>query len=175
MVAINNYKIDFIKRTKEILENNFQFFEEKDREVTFLLNCLLGLIVTVSENEKKEIKVFKGMIDDDLLNLIPDTIGFIEKNQVDEDLTNVDLTQLDIKVGHKSSLKRKKQLWLINNIRNGIAHQNIQGINENGIWVGVRLFNTRDSIKDFEIIFKIEELKKFAVALSDKYLDQKNA
>ena len=53
MSAIENYKIEFIKRTKEILEGNFQILEEKDREVTFLLNCLLGLIVTISENEKR--------------------------------------------------------------------------------------------------------------------------
>lgn len=176
MTATNNYRIDFVKRTKEILEGNFQFFEEKDREVTFLLNCLLGLIVTISENEKRKEKVFKGNIDTDFLTLIPDKIGFVERRQVDDDLTNPDLTELNVKVGHKYDLKKKSKLWLINKIRNGIAHQNIEGINANDKWTGVRLWNSNnDSRKDFEIIFVIEELKRFAIALSDKYLEVENA
>ena len=151
MAAIKKYRIDFIKRTKEILEENFQSFEEKDREVTFLLNCLLGLIVTISENEKTGKKVFKDNIDNDFLTLIPDKIGFVKRNRVDDDLTNVDLTELNVKVGHKEDLKRENKLWLINKIRNGIAHQNIEGINENDKWIGVRLWNnTNASKKDFD-------------------------
>lgn len=172
MTAIKNYRIDFIKRTKEILEENFQSFEEKDREVTFLLNCLLGLIVTISENEKTEKKVFKDNIDNDFITLVPDKIGFVKRNRVDVDLTHVDLTELNVKVGHKEDLKRKNKFWLIKKIRNGIAHQNIEGINENDKWIGVRLWNNTNTFKkDFEIIFTIEELKSFAIALSDKYLD----
>ncbi|MDT8301623.1 MAG: HEPN family nuclease, partial [Sedimentisphaerales bacterium] len=94
---------------------------------------------------------------------------------VDHDLTNVDLTELSVKVGHKKDLKGKNKLWLINKIRNGIAHQNIKGINENDRWIGVRLWNnTSASKKDFEIIFTIEELKSLAIALSDKYLAEEN-
>lgn len=176
MSEIKHYRIDIIKRTKEILEKNFQNFEEKDREVTFLLNCLLGLIVAISENEKKKEKVFKGKIDVDFLDLIPDKIGFVERNQADDDLTNTDLTELNVKVGHKNDLKTKSKLWLINKIRNGVAHQNIEGINEDKKWIGVRLWNTNnDSKKDFEIVFNVEELKKFAIALSDEYLKVENA
>ena len=145
MAAIKKYRIDFIKRTKEILEENFQSFEEKDREVTFLLNCLLGLIVTISENEKTGKKVFKDNIDNDFLTLIPDKIGFVKRNRVDDDLTNVDLTELNVKVGHKEDLKRENKLWLINKIRNGIAHQNIEGINENDKWIGDRLWNNTNA------------------------------
>lgn len=175
MSAINIYRIDIIKRTKEILEENFQSFEEKDREVTFLLNCLLGLIVAISENEKRKVKVFKGNIDTDFLTLIPAKIGFVEGRQLDADLTNADLTELSVKVGHKPALKKKSQLWLINKIRNGIAHQNIEGMNENGKWVSVRLWNSDNNArKDFEVIFVIEELKRFAIALADKYLEVEN-
>ena len=176
MTATNNYRIDFIKRTKEILEGNFQSFREKDREVTFLLNCLLGLIVTISENEKRRNKVFKGNSDTGFLTVIPEKIGFVENDQADTDLTNTELTELNVKVGHKNDLKRKSKLWLINKLRNGIAHQNIEGVNENDKWVGVRLWNTNnESKKDFEIIFMIEELKSLAIALSDKYLEVENA
>lgn len=174
MSAINNYKIEFVKRTKEILEENFQSFTDKDREATFLLNCLLGLIVTISENEKKKQKVFKSTIDNDFLALIPDKIGFIKKNQSETDLTENTLPHLCVHVGHKNDLIGISQLWLINKIRNGIAHQNIEGVNENNIWVGIRLWNTNDSKKDFEIIFTIEELKNFALALSTKYLNEGN-
>ena len=175
MSAIINYRIDFIQRTREILEANYQSFEDKDREVTFFLNCLLGLIVTISENEKRGKKVFKDNIDSDFLTLIPDKVGFVESNRVDDDLTSTDLTELNVKVGHKNDLKGKSQLWFIKKIRNGIAHQNIKGINEDEKWIGVRLWNTNNaSKKDFEIIFTIEELKSLAIALSDKYLNGEN-
>jgi len=170
MSAIENYRIDFIKRTKEILEGGYKDFEEKDREVTFLLNCLLGLIVAVSENEKRENKIFKGNIDNSFLELIPESIGFIEKGQDENDLANKDLTILDVVVSHRTDLKRKKQLWFINKIRNCIAHQNVQGVNENGKWIGVRLWNENASMKDFEIILTVEETKNLAIALANKYL-----
>lgn len=174
MTAIEKYKIDIVKRTKEILDENYKSFEEKDREVTLLLNCLLGLIVAISENEKRKKKVFKDNIDDYFLSLIPDKVGFVESNRVGDDLTDANIKQLNVKVGHKEDLKGKSQLWFINRIRNGIAHQNIEGINENDKWIGVRLWNTNASIKDFEIIFTIEELKNLATTLSGKYLNEEN-
>jgi hypothetical protein len=170
MSAIEDYKIDFIKRTKEILEGGYKDFEEKDREVTFLLNCLLGLVVGVSENEKRENRIFQGNIDDSFLKLIPEKIGFIEKSQYKNDLTNKDLTTLDLLVRHKNDLKMKKKLWFINKIRNCIAHQNISGVNENGQWIGVRLWNENSSMKDFEIILTVEETKNLAIALANEYL-----
>jgi len=89
--------------------------------------------------------------------------------------SNSDLTELNVKVSHKDDLKKKSKLWLINKIRNGIAHQNIEGVNENGKWIGVRLCNkNNDSKKDFEIVFAIEELKRFAITLSNKYLEVGN-
>lgn len=170
MTAIKNYKLDFIKRTKEILERKYQDFENEDREVTFLLNCLLGLIITISENEKKKQTVFIGNIDESFMKLIPNKIGFIDNHKFDKDFTNSDLTELNLKIGHKADLKGKDKLWFIKKLRNGIAHQNIQGVNENNIWTGVRLWNSNNSRKDFEIVFTIEELENLAIKLSDIYL-----
>lgn len=174
MAEIKNYKIDFIKRTNEILTTEYQNFKEIDREVTFLLNCLLGLIVTISENEQEKLRVFKGKIDDEFLSLIPDKVGFIQRNKLG---TNIDLTEtssVSENVGHKDELMEQDKLWFINKIRNGIAHQHIEGVNDDGNWVGVHLWNTNNSFKDFEIVFSIDELKLFATTLSDKYLnDQK--
>ncbi len=173
MTAIKNYKIDFIKRTKEILEGNYQYFQNKDREVTFLLNCLLGLIIAISENEKKKRTVFKENIDDSFIEFIPDKIGFLDSQKFDKDLTNKNLTELNLKIGHRNDLKGKNKLWFINKLRNGIAHQNIEEVNKNGVWTGVRLWNLNNSRKDFEIVFTIEELKKIAIKLSDMYLSNK--
>jgi len=175
MGKIDNYEIDFIRRTNEILKLYYPEFEEKkEREATFLLNCLLGLIVTISENEKRNSKVLNEPIDDDFLQLIPDKIGFLEKNQISKDFGDKDLTDLSLKVGHKLNLKGKDVSWFINKIRNGIAHQNIKGINENGKWVGVRLINWNIKYKknDFEIIFSIGELKDFALKFSEMYLNK---
>jgi len=170
MSEIDNYKIDIIQRTKEILESDFNEFAEKDREVTFLMNCLLGLIIAISENEKKEKKVLKGVIDAPFLSLIPDKVGYLNAKEVSDDLTKSDLTEISINVQHKEKLVLKDKLWFVNKIRNAIAHQNIEGINKAGKWSGVRLWNTNNDKKDFEIIFQINELKNFALKLAEMYL-----
>ena len=170
MGEITNYKIEIIKRTKEILENDYPTYQEKDREVTFLMNCLLGLIIAISENEKKIRTVLKGNIDDDFLSLIPEKIGFMDSKKIKDDLTNSDLTQISINVQHKDNLTSKDKFWFVNKIRNAIAHQNIYGINENQKWVGVRLWNMNNDKKDFEVIFQIDELKNFALKLAEMYL-----
>lgn len=170
MGEITKYKIEIIKRTKEILENDYPTFKEKDREVTFLMNCLLGLIIAISENEKKTRTVLKGNIDDEFLYLIPERIGFLNSKKIKDDLTNSDLTQISINVQHKDNLISKDKFWFVNKIRNAIAHQNIYGINENQKWVGVRLWNMNNDKKDFEIIFQTDELKNFALKLAEMYL-----
>jgi hypothetical protein len=175
MTASKDYPIDFIKRTQEILTDYYQDFQSKDREVTFLLNCLLGLIITIAESEKRKERIFKGNIDDSFLLLIPDKIGFIHSNKLAMEFTKENLTEVmevTVMIGHKNDLKEKKKSWFLNKIRNSIAHQNIEAINnEDEKWIGVRLWNINyDNKKDFEIIFTIEELKKFAIELSKKYL-----
>jgi hypothetical protein len=180
MVSTKNYPIDFVKRTREILQEKFRQFEQDGREVTFLLNCLLGLIVTVSENAQNanpKLEVFKDNLDDDFLALVPDKIGFVEQIQVDDnfDLTETSPTLLNAQVRHKADLKGKNKLWLLKKIRNAIAHQNIQAVNEAGKWVGVRLCNKPNAkTKNFEVVFKIDELRKFAIELSNKYLSEIN-
>lgn len=170
MSAIKNYKIDFVSRTKELLNDNFADFKTKDKEVTFLLNCLLGLIVNVSENEKKSKLTFKGKIDADFISQLPDKVGFIIKKQHSEDLTDERVKKIEIKIGHKSDLKSQDKFWFINKLRNGIAHQNIEGINEGDKWVGVRIWNTYNEERDFEIIFTIDQLKNLAIKIADDYL-----
>lgn len=178
MSAIGYYPIDFVKRTKDLVLKNFDKFKDEDSEVTFLLNCLLGLIVSVSENEKKSNKTFKGKIDDDFLLNLPDKIGFIINNSNDNEISNTNLFEINTKIGHKDDLKTRTKLWFINILRNCIAHQNIQAINDDTKWVGLKLFNTNNSdVKDFEIIFTIQELKDLSIKIAEEYLksmDPKN-
>lgn len=170
MSEIKNYKIDFVSRTKDLLNENFADFKHKDKEVTFLLNCLLGLIVNVTENEKKSRLTFKGKIDDNFISLLPDKVGFIIKKRHSKDLTDESAKIIETNIGHKSDLKSCDKFWFINKLRNGIAHQNIEGINEGKKWIGVRLWNTYNEEKDFEIIFNIEQLKGLALRIADDYL-----
>lgn len=170
MSAIKRYRIDFVTRTKELLNDNFSDFKTKDKEVTFLLNCLLGLIITVSENGKKANQSIKGLIDEDFLACIPTNIGFIIKEHHKQDLTKEIVTKIQTTIGHKAELKSCEKLWFVKKLRNAIAHQNIEGINENNNWVGVRLWNTYNDVRDFEVIFTIEELRELALKIANEYL-----
>jgi hypothetical protein len=167
---IKNYKIDFVERTREVFLNDFDYFKSKGREVTFLLNFLLGLIVTVNEVKGKN-KAKKGKIED-LSEYIPDKIGFLKKGFEKNHLKDSLINSIEIQIGHKDdiSLQFDKQDFLLK-IRNGIAHQHIEGISRDGIWEKIRLWNVKDSkIIDFEIIFTIEELKNLAIKIADDYL-----
>ncbi len=62
---------------------------------------------------------------------------------------------------------------LLNKIRNGLAHQHIEPINENGNFVGVIIRNYFDDAKvhkDLEVYFSQQELKEFALFIADEYL-----
>ncbi|KAF0151978.1 MAG: hypothetical protein FD143_1447 [Ignavibacteria bacterium] len=111
----------------------------------------------MSENEKKSNQTFKGKIDDDFLSNIPNKIGFTIKD-------------IKTNVGHKTDLKSYTKLWFIHKLRNGIAHQNIEGINESDKWIGLKLWNTNNDLVDFEVIFTIEEIKQLALKIADDYL-----
>jgi len=170
MGAIKEYKVDIVERTREILINFYDKFEEDEREVTFLMNCLLGLIIAISESENQNRNLLRGNIDENFIENISDTIGFVQSIRLKEDLTNQDLTNIKVNVGHKNDLLGKDKSWLMSKIRNCIAHQNIKGINREGKWVGVRLWNNNNSRKDFEIVFTIDELKSFAIDLAEKFI-----
>ena len=171
MTAIKNIKIDFVKRTKELLENNYSDFKKNDREVTFLLNCLLGLIISVSELEKKSKISNNEQIDGDFFNCIPEKIGFIINSLPTPDLLND--SNFTTQIGHKTDLKSQNKIWFVNKLRNGIAHQNIEDINEDDNWVGLKLWNENNiKVKDFEIVFTIEDLYKMAIQIATEYLQK---
>lgn len=164
MTAPVEYPKDFVEKTKKIIEDHFDSFKTSDREFTFLLNCLLGLVITV--NEKRGNK-FNGEIDADFLKFIPEKIGFIDLPSNQTDLLS-DTTIINIK--KHSDLISKTKVWFLGKIRNGIAHQHIKVEENDGNWTGIRLWNIKNKNKDFEIIFTQKELKDLAIEIASIYL-----
>jgi hypothetical protein len=70
-----NYPKDFVERTKKLVETHYECIKTTNElEVTFLINCLLGLIVAVAENGKAT-----GLVKDkDFLRNIS-KVGFLKK------------------------------------------------------------------------------------------------
>jgi hypothetical protein len=105
--------------------------------------------------------------------LIPDKVGFLKKVENECDLTIIDTRQTEFGVGHKTDLKGRKKIWLLKKIRNGIAHLNIKWENECGKCKDIRLWNEpKRNVKDFEIVFTIEQLRNLAIELSNKYMNE---
>jgi hypothetical protein len=148
-----NYQKEFGKRTVEVLEKGFEPLKKLGREVTFLMNCLLGTIVVISEKENKRNDLTRnsflaGTIDETFFR----TLGIpIKQEWID-----------------------KGKLELIKNIRHGIAHQRIEAL-DNGdtnesVWEGVIIKNDHQR-RNFEITFTINELRNLAINLAKKYYE----
>lgn len=170
----DNYKIDIIERTTEIIRSEFKSFKKRDREVTFLMNCLLGTIVSITENENIKANKFKGKkIDAAFLKLIPNKFGFLSEYKNEENLTDQRVKKKYVAVKHRKDLVGKyDKFWFLNKIRNGIAHQNNESINEGKNWVGVKIWNNNKSMGiDFEIEFTINQLKTFIEEIAKVYLE----
>jgi hypothetical protein len=61
----------------------------------------------------------------------------------------------------------------LKSLRNGVAHQNIEPINEDGKWTGVRIWNLShpEKVKDFEASFNYKQLKNLSLFLAQKYVE----
>jgi hypothetical protein len=60
--------------------------------------------------------------------------------------------------------------YFLKKLRNGIAHQNIEPINEGGQFVGVNIYNRHYGITDFECEFRRGGLEKLANFIAEQYL-----
>ncbi len=171
MSSIEKYPVEFVRRTKEILNEHYPYFEQKDREVTFLLNCLLGLIITSFENAPKDKGLFNSEIDGEFLELLPDEVGYLKIGQIEEDLISEETKNINLKIYHKSDLRGEiNKLNIIRLIRNAIAHQNMEAINEDGNWIGIKIWNMNRKVKNFEAIFSNNEIKVLANYIAEEYL-----
>ena len=161
MGAVNNYNTEFPQRTLKLLKS----FQDKEIDynlnVTFLMNCLLGLIVTAVENSERR-QLIVGNADEELLDLLPASLELKVGNQ-------------DLSVHPKSILKTRGKLSTLKKIRNSIAHQHVEPHNRNNNWVGVTLWNVhpRDGI-DFRIELTTAQLNSLATYITSNYLQANN-
>lgn len=171
-----NYAVDIVSRTKDLLcSESYTKAEQDGLEVTFLINCLLGLIIAVSETEKKKKTSWvKKNINTDLTVLIPEQIAFTKKPQVSS-LIEAKGSLLSYQILGKDDLKEKTVQWLVNKLRNSIAHQNIEAIdiNNNGKWTGIKMWNqpvTGSEERDFEVIFTTNQLREVSIYFADTFI-----
>ena len=169
-MEINDIKKDFVERTLKLLEtqNNLKF------DTTFLLNCLLGLLVAVYEfeDEDKKESIFNKNINQEFLEYIPDNIEYFKAKDDFEKVSNrLKVKRYNIELKGKNSIQEKTQLWYLEKIRNSIAHININPINRDKKWASVELFNEHSYGKDFSVEYSNEDLKKFAVYIAKRYLN----
>jgi hypothetical protein len=193
MTATKNYPKEFVARTILLFDKVEMSAKKEGLEVTFLLNCLLGLIVSVLENIDKldksdfdksffAVKLnsdeLKGIIplsikaikDIDILNSYKEQInshGFLK--EISEEC--ILIKSSTISFIPKQILFNYDLIWLLRKIRNGIAHQNIMPTSESDTWKGIRLWNHNpQGIKNFAIEFNISELRKFSKEIAERYL-----
>jgi len=171
-----NYPIDIVERTKFLLTNENQAFSG-DFEVTFLMNCLLGILVAANEFDSRNGKKFQNMhFHASLLENIPETLRFIGVNGIIKRVS-VENDNISWQIFNKNNLSTETEKtdyklgWFLNKLRNGIAHQHIEAINTEGKWIGVKLWNENDKTGiDFIIEFSVLSLKKLTLCIADIYL-----
>lgn len=150
-----NYHKEFTERTKKLLEKYYNLEKrEEGYEFTFLMNCLLGLVVVIKENDENISKDFQNFLDTH--------IG--------------DMTEIPTNITLKEDLENETLLLkdFLRLLRNGIAHQNVEPTKKENIWAGVKFYNLNNGGKgkiNFEVVFTQEELRKFALFLANKYLE----
>ncbi|MGA3800665.1 HEPN family nuclease [Pseudomonas fluorescens] len=190
-MELQNYPLEFVERTVSLIESLSADAESRGLEVTFLLNCLLGLIVATSENIARcEIKALdKKILELDSKCLIPKKIAYIDlanalkgyKKEInDKSLINqgdkVISFESKVCVNGYDQARNMKLKELLKKIRNGVAHQNLAPLNSDGKWAGVKIWNhSKEGIKDFEIEFEVAELRAFSIFLASIYVDELKA
>ncbi len=157
MSMIYNFDKEFVKRTKDVLIN---CYKNTDYEVTLLLNCLLALVSLPMERKKV---IVKENVD----------IKIIEFRKKCIDKLN------NLKNNYKEEIFNSKDRYILNHIRNAIAHLHIS-LEEspyNGQIQNIILRDAEDIHKfkvqdyNFAINISVENLKEFAIYVSDEYIN----
>lgn len=170
-MEITKYNKEFTERTKKLLDEYYDKIEqEKGLEFTFLMNCLLGLIVITKEKANGQFATFlrNKLTDKEMEENIPHSVFGVDFKKSKKDLANTKQISFDVKnIREEINLAK-----FLNSLRNAIAHQNVDTIAENGTWERVVFYNVDNNhIRNFEVVFTQEELRKFALFLANKYLE----
>ena len=147
-------------------------FQANKRDVTFLISCLTTLLVTINENKNIR-KQFDVRIKKDFIAILPNELGLLESTKPNINDRLIGMNDFVVPILSKYELIAFKEIDLIQLIRNGLAHQNIEAINKDGSWIGVKIWNMRGKLKTMEIEFSVEQLKTLILYLSDRILKSK--
>jgi HEPN pEK499 p136 len=175
MSESTNYPVDIVERTRILLNKSHAFGSEY--EVTFLINCLLGILIAANEFDgRKGKKVGNKSFSQSSLNIIPSNLSFFDRKEAIDRITlgnnNISWQNLSKTDLSTNSNKSKYNLgWFLGKIRNSIAHQHIEAINTEGQWTAIKLWNEPQAgIIDFEIEFSVPSLKELALFVANIYL-----
>jgi HEPN pEK499 p136 len=154
-----HFRIDFVQRTMANVTRYRGKFE-----FTNLLNCTLGLIILPYEKGIKGIQQqpFWSTNLDEIPNRPTFQIHRFEPIKSERD-------------GNRIYYGKTLEV-LLRKIRNGLAHQNVQPLNQNGQFECVEIKNyfTKDHQKrddpDLHIRFSEKELEDFALFIANEYL-----
>jgi hypothetical protein len=153
IMQITRFEVEFVERTQRIL---IEYSGEY--KLTNLLNCMIGLIVlpneraqndfpTLWERDIKDIPIYSDL----KINIFNPIRG------KDRNTGVIDYYPTTLKV-------------FLRKLRNSIAHQNIEPINEGGLFVGAVFRNKIFGVADFESEFRRRELEAFANFIANQYL-----
>lgn len=143
------YDVELIKRTKELIKS----YKGKYK-LTLLMNGILSLIVLPQQHNARIRK----------LNFMNRDLEEIKEIQFLLNSPNFYFYRRN----NNNDLKN-----LLNRIRNGIAHQRIETINENNKWKGVIIQDCdRNGNVGLNLELKTFELRKFAFFIADEYLKE---
>lgn len=155
MSEIGRYETEFVVRTREILTRYRGGYK-----LTNAINCTIGLIILPNE-----------IINESHLEFWDRTL---ESIPVLNDLQiHVFSPIKGIKKGNIEYFPKTLRVFL-QKTRNGLAHQNITPVNENGEFTGVVIknyFGKAKPILDLEVEFNREQLERFSLFIADAYLN----
>ncbi len=147
MAMMEDFKKNFVERTLEIIKNNYG---NTEYEVTLLLNCLLALVSLPIEMKKNEC----GKKVDDFM------ADCVEK-----------MKELSLECTADISYKT-----FFRNIRNAIAHLNIQVVSDcfhkNIEKIVLKSKNIHKKTEVLKIEIQVENLKVFAEYIAEEYLNR---
>jgi hypothetical protein len=157
MDQVLDFDVDFVIRTKEIL-NDYN----GPRDMSIILNCLMGLVILPFEKVKSNPNAFW----DTELTAIPNLPSFHQ--HIFEPIERL------AKQNKQPILYPKTLRVFLRKMRNAICHQNIEAINKNEKFASVSFRNyfepTTRQYLDMHIEFTQDELKTFALFVAEQYL-----
>lgn len=141
-------ELDFIKRTKKIIEqyDNIHFQNSEERfEKTLFINCLVGLLIIPQQH---------------WFNILP-------RKKITE---NWGIRECDIKF-ISNNIKTIRNI--ARHLRNSITHYNFKILpDKNGEIEKIKFIDINNDVKSFEAIIKIDNLKTFTYKLTDFLIEE---